>query len=206
MKLRIIVLGAGFGGLELTTILSESLGENLDLTLIDKNDTFFFGYSKLDVMFGRKAPSEVLLPYSKIVNTGVHFRQELITSIDPANRRVTTDHGTYEADVLVVALGADYDLGGHTGAGDGGNEYYSFAGAERLREVLPTFTKGHAIVGVTSGTIQVSARTERSRVVAARLSDYPRSARGLQDHPGYAVWCPDPSSAGIIQGIAACLC
>jgi sulfide:quinone oxidoreductase len=148
MNLRIIVLGAGFGGLELTTILSETIGENLDLTLIDKNDTFFFGYSKLDVMFGRKTPDEVRLPYSKIVKPGVRFRQELITSIDPANRRVTTDNGTYEADVLVVALGADYDLEATPGLVDGGNEYYSFAGAERLREVLPTFTKGQAIVGV----------------------------------------------------------
>jgi sulfide:quinone oxidoreductase len=150
VKLRIIVLGAGFGGLELSTILSDEIGENLDLTLIDKNDTFFFGYSKLDVMFGRKTPDEVRLPYSKIVKPGVHFRQESNTSIDPVNRRVTTDNGTYEADVLVVALGADYDPDATPGLVMGGNEYYSFAGAERLREVLPTFKKGRAIVGVTS--------------------------------------------------------
>jgi sulfide:quinone oxidoreductase len=150
VKLRIIVLGAGFGGLELSTILSDEIGENLDLTLIDKNDTFFFGYSKLDVMFGRKTPDEVRLPYSKIVKPGVRFRQEMITSIDPVNRTVTTDKDTYEADVLVVALGADYDPDATPGLVRGGNEYYSFAGAERLREVLPTFKKGLAIVGVTS--------------------------------------------------------
>jgi sulfide:quinone oxidoreductase len=102
VKLRIIVLGAGFGGLELSTILSDEIGENLDLTLIDKNDTFFFGYSKLDVMFGRKTPDEVRLPYSKIVKPGVHFRQESNTSIDPVNRRVTTDNGTYEVVQLWV--------------------------------------------------------------------------------------------------------
>ena len=54
MKLRVVVLGAGFGGLELSTILSEKIGDRLDLTLIDKNDSFFFGYSKFDVMFGYK--------------------------------------------------------------------------------------------------------------------------------------------------------
>lgn len=150
MYLRVVVLGAGFGGLELTTILSDALGNDLDLTLIDKNDAFYFGYSKLDVMFGRKTPDEVLLPYSKIVKPGVRFRQELITSIDPANRRVTTDNATYEADVMVVALGADYDLDATPGLVSGGNEYYSFTGAERLRDVLPTFRKGHAVVGVTS--------------------------------------------------------
>ncbi len=150
MKLRVVVLGAGFGGLELSSILSEAMGNDLDLTLIDKNDTFFFGYSKLDVMFGRKTSDAVRIPYRNIVKPGVEFRQETITAIDPVKRRVTTDQGTYEADVLVIALGADYDLEATPGLVEGGNEFYSFAGAERLREVIPTFSKGHAIVGVTS--------------------------------------------------------
>ena len=150
MEPRIVVLGAGFGGLELSAMLSESLGKRLDLTLIDKSDTFFFGYSKLDVMFGRKPPEAVRLPYHEIDKPGVRFRQETITAIDPVARRVTTDRGTYEADVLIVALGADYDQAATPGLVEGGNEFYSFAGAERLREVLPTFSAGNAIVGVTS--------------------------------------------------------
>lgn len=150
MKTRILVLGAGFGGLELTSILSETLGNDLDLTLIDKNDTFFFGFSKLDVMFGRAKSDSVRIAYRNIVKPGVHFRQETITAIDPANRVVTTDRGTHEADIMVVALGADYDPAATPGLVDYGNEFYSFAGAERMRDVLPAFSKGHAIVGVCS--------------------------------------------------------
>ncbi len=150
MKLRVVVLGAGFGGLELSTILSESMGDKLDLTLIDKNDSFAFGFSKLDVMFGRKPIEAVRLHYKNIVKPGVNFRQATITSIDPTSRRVTTDQGTYDADILVIALGADYDIDATPGLADGGNEFYSFAGAERLSKVIPSFSKGHAIVGVTS--------------------------------------------------------
>ena len=54
MKLRVLVLGAGFGGLELSSILSENIGDQLDLTLIDQHDSFYFGFSKLEIMFGRK--------------------------------------------------------------------------------------------------------------------------------------------------------
>jgi sulfide:quinone oxidoreductase len=150
MKPRILVLGAGFGGLELSTILSETLGDRIDLTLIDRNDSFYFGFSKLDVMFGRKTPESVLIPYSHIVKPGVRFRQETITAIDPKARRVTTNKGTYDADFMVIALGADYDQEATPGLVEGGNEFYSFAGAERLRAVLPTFSKGAAVVGVTS--------------------------------------------------------
>jgi len=148
MKLRVVVLGAGFGGLELTSILSETIGDNLDLTLIDQNDSFYFGFSKLDVMFGRKPADAVKISYSSIVKPGVQFRKEIITSINPEKKIVTTQNGTYEADVLVVALGANYDINATTGLTEYGNEYYSFEGAEKLREVIPHFTKGHAIVGV----------------------------------------------------------
>src|SRR4026209_1370823 len=110
MKFRVLVLGAGFGGLELTTILADNLGTDLDLTIIDKNDSFYFEFAKLDVMFGHKPPDSVKIPYSGIKKQGVTFRQENIISIYPASKRVITERGTYEADVLVIALGADYDI------------------------------------------------------------------------------------------------
>jgi sulfide:quinone oxidoreductase len=150
MKLRVVVLGAGFGGLELSTILSEKLGDRLDLTLIDKNDSFFFGFSKFDVMFGHKSSEAVRLYYKNIVKPGVRFIQENITAIDPIQKTVSTWQDTYEADVLVIALGADYDIAHTPGLSEGGNEFYSFAGAERLRDVLPAFSKGNIIVGVCS--------------------------------------------------------
>jgi sulfide:quinone oxidoreductase len=148
MASRVLVLGAGFGGLELTTMLSEALGDDADLTLIDKSDHFVFGYSKLDVMFGGADPDAVRLPYRELVKPGVRFLQETITAIDPAARRVTTDGGAHEADVLVVALGADYDMDATPGLAEGGDEFYSVAGAERLRGVLPAFSGGRAVIGV----------------------------------------------------------
>jgi sulfide:quinone oxidoreductase len=87
MKLRVIVLGAGFGGLELSSILSETVGSDLDLTLIDKNDTFYFGFSKLDVMFGRKSPDSVKIAYRNIIKPGVRFLRETITAINPVGKK-----------------------------------------------------------------------------------------------------------------------
>ena len=56
--MRVVVLGAGFGGLELTTRLSEEFGSGVDVVLIDRTDDFVFGFSKLEVMFGRAAPEQ----------------------------------------------------------------------------------------------------------------------------------------------------
>ena len=91
MKSRVLVLGAGFGGMELSTLLSEALGEKADVTLIDKDDAFVFGFSKLDVMFGRTTPEAVRLPYRHFVKPGVCFLHETIQAIDPAARRAVTD-------------------------------------------------------------------------------------------------------------------
>ncbi len=176
MKLRVVVLGAGFGGLELTTILSEALGERLDLTLIDRSDSFIFGFSKLDIMFGRKTPDDVRLCYRDIIKPGVTFRQETITAIDPDKKRVSTESGVYDADVLVVALGADYDPGATPGLSEGGNEFYSVAGATRLRQVLPNFSQGRAIVGVTSTPFKCPPAPSE----AALLLDHYLRIRGVR--------------------------
>ena len=101
--MRILVLGAGFGGLELTTTLSEALGDEVEITLIDKSDHFVFGFSKLDVMFGKAVAEQVKHPYAGRVKPGVEFVQAKITSIDAAAKRVETEAGTFEADLLVVA-------------------------------------------------------------------------------------------------------
>ena len=51
-------------------MLSEALGDDVDVTLIDKSDAFVFGFSKLDVMFGRTTPDAVRLPYRDIAKPG----------------------------------------------------------------------------------------------------------------------------------------
>jgi len=145
---HVVILGAGFGGLELASRLSESLADEVRVTLIDQNDGFTFGFSKLDILFGRKEAAAVLIPYRDLAKPGVEFRQERVTAIEPASRHVTTDAGSYDADILVVALGAVYDVAATPGFADGGLEYYSIAGAERLRDALPGFTGGTILIGV----------------------------------------------------------
>ena len=174
---RVVILGAGFGGLELATTLSEALGDESAVSLIDKSDAFVFGYSKLDLMFGRTTPDAVRLPYREIAKPGVRFLQETITAIDPEARLVTTDAGVHEADVLIVALGADYDLDATPGLTEAGNEFYSVAGAERLAEVLPSFSRGRAIVGVCGAPFKCPPAPSEAALL---LHDY-LSTRGVRD-------------------------
>jgi sulfide:quinone oxidoreductase len=174
---RVLVLGAGFAGLELATALSERFGEDAGVTLVESGDAFVFGYSKLDLMFGHAGPEEVRLPYAEFAKPGVRFVAGTVTSIDPEARRVTTTAGELEADVLVVALGADYDFDATPGLVEGGNEFYSVAGAERLRALLPTFTRGHAVVGVCGAPFKCPPAPSEAALL---LHDY-LATRGVRD-------------------------
>ena len=175
--MRIVILGAGFGGLELAARLSDAIGDELDCTLIDQGDAFVFGFAKLDLLFGKTSSEAIRIPYAGMAKPGVRFRQETIVSIDPEAKRVVTDLETYDADVLVVALGADYDTGATPGLDDGGNEFYSFDGAMRARDRLPTFTSGNAVVGVCGQTFKCPPAPSEAAIL---LDEYLRD-RGVRD-------------------------
>jgi sulfide:quinone oxidoreductase len=158
-------------------MLSDALGENVEVTLIDKGDAFVFGFSKLDVLFGRSSAEAVRLPYAKIAKPGVRWLRETVTAIDPETRSVRTDAGTHEADVLVIALGADYDYDATPGLLESGNEFYSVAGAERLAGLLPEFTSGRAVIGVCGAPFKCPPAPSETALL---LHDY-LSERGLRD-------------------------
>src|SRR4029453_3304850 len=163
---------------------------------------FVFGYSKLDVMFGRTTLDSVRLPYSAFAKPGVRLLRETVTAIDPEARRVTTDAGAYEADVLVVALGADYDYEATPGLTEFGNEFYSVAGAQRLAAALPQFTSASCGRRRLRHAVQVSARAERGRPAPPRLPPLAWRARRLRDRDGDVLQDADPSVAGFVSGVA----
>jgi sulfide:quinone oxidoreductase len=187
--MRIVVLGAGFGGLELTALLSEAAGEDLDIVLIDKAEGFVFGFSKLDVMFGRETPEGVLHPYSTMVKPGVRFVRTTIRAIDPGARRVTTDDGTFDADVLVVALGADLHPDATPGLLEGGHEFYSVAGAFALRDVLAEFPGGNVVVGLTSTPYKCPPAPSETALLVHDLL----TSRGIRDSSTITLITPLPS-------------
>jgi sulfide:quinone oxidoreductase len=184
--MRIVICGAGFGGLEITSRLSGEFGDGVEITLIDKNNAFVFGFSKFEVMLGRETREQVSSRYSQIDKPGVRFRQELITAIDPEARRVTTEAGTYDADVLVVALGADYDFGATPGFVEGGHEFYSVDGAARLRDVLPGVTSGDVIVAVLGEPFKCPPAPCEAVML---LDDYFRE-RGVRDDMNISLVTP----------------
>ena len=201
--MRVLVLGAGFGGLELTTRLSDELGDAVEVVLIDKAEGFAFGFSRLDVMFGRLVADAVVHPYRDLVKPGVRFVQTTIRSIDPGQRRVETDAGSFDADVMVVALGADLDPAATPGLVEGGYEFYTMPGALAVRDVLAAFDGGRVVVGVTSTPFKCPPAPSE---VALLMHDY-LTDRGRRDRSEISLvtplGAPIPPSPGASKALLA---
>jgi sulfide:quinone oxidoreductase len=112
-----------------------------------------------------------------------------ITAIDPVARRVTTDRGNYDADVLVIALGADVDPAATPGLAEGGHEFYSLNGAVRARSAVASFSTGRAIIGVVSAPFKCPPAPSE---VALLLDDY-LTERGVRDACEISLVMPFPA-------------
>lgn len=189
--MRVVVLGAGFGGLELSTrlsVFSAQCGDVLEIVLIDNTEHFVFGYSKLDVMFGKTLPARVQHAYADIVKPGVRFVCATVTSIDAAGKTVVTDAGTFDADILVVALGADLDPAATPGLVEGGHEFYTEAGAFALRGILADFDGGRVIVAVTSAPFKCPPAPSETALLMHDLL----VTRGLRERSEISLVMPLP--------------
>lgn len=189
MTARVLVLGAGFGGLELTAGLSERFGTGIDITLIDRREHFVFGFSKLDVIFGKRTVDEVSQPYSRINKPGVRFVSTTIRSIDPESKHVDTDEGAFDADFLVLALGADLDPAATPGLLEDGHEYYTNRGAFAVRDVLADFGGGRVVIGVTSTPFKCPPAPSETALL---MHEY-LTARGLRSDSEIALVMPMPT-------------
>ncbi len=101
---RIVILGAGFAGLQVARRLS---GAAFDITLIDQYNFHQFQPLMYQVATARLEPSSISFPLRKVFQRkkNVHVRLANIQSIDTTNQTVVTDAAIYPYDQLIIATG-----------------------------------------------------------------------------------------------------
>src|SRR3954469_9331008 len=110
---RVVVVGAGFGGLETVHRLR---GAGVRITLIDRRNHHLFQPLLYQVATASLATSEIAWPIRYLLRgrEDVVTLLGTVTGVDAAGRRVTLDDGsTLEYDTLVLATGAGHAYFGH---------------------------------------------------------------------------------------------
>ncbi len=139
----VLVLGGGIGGITTATHLAERVGAEANVTVIDRRPTFHQCAHNLELLTREAADprgSEGRL--AALAERGVRFVEADVRRIDPEGRRVETSQGSFEADCLVIALGAELATEQVPGFREAAINLYEADGAARAGEALAALERG----------------------------------------------------------------
>ena len=116
-KPKIVILGAGYGGLMTATRLQKAIGVNeADIVLINKNDYHYETTWLHEASAGTLHPNRVRYDIKTIIDRNkVEFIQETAFEIKPDEKKVILENGEVDYDYLVVALGGETETFGIKG-------------------------------------------------------------------------------------------
>ena len=138
----VVVLGGGIGGITAARALRKRLAAKHRVVVIDRARDLLFQPSLLWLNIGKRQAKAIQRPRSRLERRGIEVRYGEVEKIDAAARQVTVGGETIDADYLVVSLGVDLVPEAIPGLQEGGHNFYTLAGAEGLRDALPTMKRG----------------------------------------------------------------
>jgi NADH:ubiquinone reductase (H+-translocating) len=106
---KILILGAGFGGMAAALRLDEQLGGRSDTSVlvVDRDSALLFTPLLWTVADGRADPNDVVVPIRAFQRgRAFHLLHASVEEIDLDRREVRTSAGTRPFDYLVIALGS----------------------------------------------------------------------------------------------------
>jgi sulfide:quinone oxidoreductase len=149
MGKRILILGAGFGGLAAATELRKSLEPDYRVIVVDRKKSFMMGLVKLWILEGSRRLEESQTPLDGLNAKGIEYLNDEVTKIDIAQNRVQAkDHGRLEYDYLIVALGAELAPDKIAGFVGRGHNLYDAQAVPELREKLLALKRGKVAIAI----------------------------------------------------------
>ncbi len=113
-KTKIVILGGGFAGLNLTKRLDKKI---FDVVLVDKHNYHAFPPLFYQVASSELDPTSICFPFRRELRKrgvkGARFRIGEVKSIDTCNRCVITDRENISYDKLVIAMGTTNNFFGN---------------------------------------------------------------------------------------------
>lgn len=113
---KVLVLGAGYAGLQTVVKLQKQLSEeDAQITLINKNDYHYESTWLHEASAGTISYEDLLYPVESVLKDNVEFVRAEVTKIDRNAKKVETTRGIFDFDILVVGLGFESETFGING-------------------------------------------------------------------------------------------
>jgi len=153
---HLIILGAGTGGTVVANRLRRQLPRDWSLIVVDPEPRHLYQPGLLFLPFGAGGRERLLRPRRKTLGDGICWLRDAVVRVEPESRLVVLEGGgLLRYDLLVIASGSQLRprataglVGPHWGRTV--HEFYTLAGARRLRRALAGFDRGRLVVNVAA--------------------------------------------------------
>ena len=194
---RVLILGGGFGGIATAVALRAHLDPGDEIVLVERRPTFVMGLRKNWAVLEPNALTEGERPLALLADRGIRLVTGTVGAIQPAERAAEVDGTRWDADALVVALGAERDPDRVPGFRERAIDVYDLTQGDRARAAVQAFTGGRLVIGIFGAPYPCPpAPFELAMLIDERLL-----TRGIRD--AIEVFSPLPLSLPIL-GQAGC--
>ncbi len=150
MDKKIVILGGGIGGIVAANNLRRKLPSRSSITLIERNKIHTLAASYLWLMVGLRKAEKISAPLSSLVNKGVKIIYEEVKQIDTSGKKIQTENNEISYDYLIIALGTELENKYLSSSQYGIHNFYSFDGAQKLKDELHKIQSGEIIIAIES--------------------------------------------------------
>ncbi len=167
--------------------------------VLDRSTRFVVGAAKTWVMLGARTPEEVTAERARLLPGAVELVRAEVQAFEPARREVKTSAGAFTADYVVLALGAELDMGAVPGLDRAAHTFYTLEGATSLREAFAQFRGGRLLILIPRIPFQCPPGPYEAAILLHHALER-RDLRGKTDFEFWTVEKAPMSTAGPDMG------
>jgi sulfide:quinone oxidoreductase len=191
---RVLILGGGFGGIAAAHRLKQNLGNEVEVILVDRRPYFMVGFRKSWALTGESPLEAGQRPLEGLSRIGVEVRRGNVDSILPLEKSAIVDGEKFEADALIIALGADLVPGAVQGFKEHAYNVYDPEDIPRAEKAVADFKGGKLVIGIFGAPYKCSPAPYEMAIL---LNEKFR-AKGIK--ATVEVFSPQPKSLPILDG------
>lgn len=180
---KLVILGAGTAGTTLVNKMRRRLGSELEITIVDQDETHLYQPGLLFIPFGMYSKEDVVAPRGDFIPSGAELIVAPVSGVDPYAQVVVLDDGRrLDYDQLVIATGThprpDQTPGLEGDAwGVTVHDFYTLQGSLALAEALRRFDGGRLVVNM----VELPIKCPVAPLEFAFLADWHFRERGMRD-------------------------